>query len=68
MTDLGGTQILAAQTRLAQELGDRPDMLRPYLAALLSLFNDLGTIIQTKASKRPDHQPVGRIHCPNSLI
>jgi len=28
--------ILAAQTRLAQELGDKPNMLRPYLAELLS--------------------------------
>jgi len=61
LTEFGGIQILAAQTRLAHELGDKPDMLRPYLAELLSLFNNLGTIIQMRASKQHDHQPV-RVH------
>lgn len=51
------SQILAAQTRLAHELEDRPDQLRAYLRVLLSLFNDLGTAIQVNASTH-NHLPV----------
>ncbi|PPQ71810.1 hypothetical protein CVT24_006200, partial [Panaeolus cyanescens] len=38
--------VLAAQTRLAQELDRRPDFYEPYLIELLTLFADKGVAIQ----------------------
>jgi len=39
-------QVLAAQTRLAQDLGRRPELLGIYLTELLTLFLDKGVAIQ----------------------
>jgi len=38
--------VLAAQTRLAQELNKRPELYETYLVELLSLFADKGVAIQ----------------------
>lgn len=40
------SQVLAAQTRLAQELHRRPELYEIYLIELLSLFADKGVAIQ----------------------
>ncbi|KAL4067760.1 hypothetical protein J3A83DRAFT_4359655 [Scleroderma citrinum] len=42
--------VLAAQTRLARELGRRPDLYDVYLEELLILFSDKGVAIQNAAS------------------
>jgi len=39
-------QVLAAQTRLAQELKKRPEFYETYLVELLTLFADKGVAIQ----------------------
>ena len=39
-------QVLAAQTRLAQELHQRPEYYETYLVELLTLFTDKGVAIQ----------------------
>jgi len=39
-------QVLAAQTRLAQELHRRPELYETYLVELLTLFADKGVAIQ----------------------
>ncbi|KAH7903150.1 hypothetical protein BJ138DRAFT_1120668, partial [Hygrophoropsis aurantiaca] len=41
--------VLAAQTRLARELGCRPDLYDMYLVELLTLFSDKGVAIQNVA-------------------
>jgi hypothetical protein len=41
-----GFQVLAAQTRLAQELYRRPELYDVYLIELLTLFADKGVAIQ----------------------
>lgn len=40
------SQVLAAQTRLAQELHQRPEFYDIYLLELLTLFRDKGVAIQ----------------------
>lgn len=40
------SQVLAAQTRLAQELHRRPELYEAYLVELLTLFSDKGVAIQ----------------------
>ena len=40
------SQVLAAQTRLAQELHRRPELYEAYLVQLLTLFSDKGVAIQ----------------------
>jgi hypothetical protein len=52
-------KVLAAQTRLAQELHRRPDLYEIYLVELLSVFVDKGVAIQMKAASG-NHIPVGR--------
>lgn len=42
-------QVLAAQTRLAQEMHQRPSMYETYLVELLTLFADKGVAIQNVA-------------------
>lgn len=42
-------QVLAAQTRLAQELHRRPELYELYLTELLTLFADKGVAIQNVA-------------------
>ncbi|KAF9227759.1 hypothetical protein BS17DRAFT_726240 [Gyrodon lividus] len=44
--------VLAAQTRLAREMGRRPDLYDIYLAELLALFSDKGVAIQNAAASR----------------
>lgn len=39
-------QVLAAQTRLAQDLHQRPELYETYLVELLTLFADKGVAIQ----------------------
>ncbi|KZT60454.1 hypothetical protein CALCODRAFT_119134 [Calocera cornea HHB12733] len=47
--------VLAAQTRLAQELHKRPDYYEAYLLELLTLFADKGVAIQTTAASGKEH-------------
>ncbi|EJU05379.1 atypical/PIKK/PI4K protein kinase [Dacryopinax primogenitus] len=47
--------VLAAQTRLAQELSKRPEYFEPYLLELLTLFADKGVAIQTSVSSGKEH-------------
>jgi hypothetical protein len=47
--DLTIPQVLAAQTRLAQELHRRPVLYEMYLTELLTLFCDKGVAIQNAA-------------------
>ncbi|KAG9010494.1 phosphatidylinositol-4- kinase [Tulasnella sp. JGI-2019a] len=54
---LPSNMILAAQTRLAQELGKRPELYETYLAELLSLFSDKGVAVQTRATASRDQTP-----------
>lgn len=63
------TQVLAAQTRLAQELDRRSDLYGTYLAELLSLFTDKGVAVQTRATASRDHRAVSSPslgHAPSS--
>lgn len=46
LTSLFTSQVLAAQTRLAQELHQRPEFYDIYLLELLTLFRDKGVAIQ----------------------
>lgn len=48
---LSNNMVLAAQTRLAQEIYRRPKHAMTYLVELLTLFNDNGVAIQNIASK-----------------
>ncbi|KAG8878350.1 phosphatidylinositol-4- kinase [Tulasnella sp. 331] len=54
---LPSNMILAAQTRLAQELGKRPELYETYLAELLNLFSDKGVAIQTRATASREQNP-----------
>ncbi|KAG8880085.1 phosphatidylinositol-4- kinase [Tulasnella sp. 332] len=54
---LPSNMILAAQTRLAQELGKRPELYEMYLAELLNLFSDKGVAIQTRATTSREQNP-----------
>ncbi|KZO97923.1 atypical/PIKK/PI4K protein kinase [Calocera viscosa TUFC12733] len=47
--------VLAAQTRLAQELHKRPDYYEAYLLELMTLFADKGVAIQTTAASGKEH-------------
>jgi phosphatidylinositol 4-kinase len=45
-------KVLAAQTRLAQELHRRPEFYEIYLLELLTLFTDKGVAIQNVATSK----------------
>ena len=45
----GSCQVLAAQTRLAQQLNRRPNLYEVYITELLTLFVDKGVAVQTVA-------------------
>ncbi|KAG8969691.1 phosphatidylinositol-4- kinase [Tulasnella sp. 419] len=49
--------VLAAQTRLAQELGKRPDLYETYLIELLTLFADKGIAVQTRTATSKEREP-----------
>lgn len=51
-------QILAAQTRLAQELQKRPELYEAYLFELLTLFAEKGIALQTQFAGTKDRLPV----------
>jgi len=50
------SKVLAAQTRLAQELKHKPQLYETYLMELLTMFADKGIAIQTRtaATQRSD--------------
>jgi phosphatidylinositol 4-kinase len=52
--------VLAAQTRLAQELHHRPELYEIYLVELLALFSDKGVAIQNVAIS--NHHM--KVNCP----
>lgn len=54
------SQVLAAQTRLAQEMHRRPELGMDYLIELLTLFSDKGVAIQNIASAN-EHVKVGHL-------
>ena len=56
--------MLAAQTRLAQELRRRQDLYEVYLVELLTLFTDKGVAIQNVAISN-HHMKVSWSHCAN---
>ncbi|KDQ11709.1 hypothetical protein BOTBODRAFT_147082 [Botryobasidium botryosum FD-172 SS1] len=53
----GNNLVLAAQTRLAQELHRRPDLFEVYLCELLTLFSEKGVALQRNAMVRADYNP-----------
>lgn len=52
-TDTHNQQVLAAQTRLAQELNRRPELYETYLIELLTLYLDKGVAIQNLRIANP---------------
>jgi len=61
-------QVLAAQTRLAQELNRRPELYRIYLMELLTLFADKGVAIQNVVISNHQVKVNPRVCIPPSLI
>lgn len=55
--------MLAAQTRLAQELYRRPELYEVYLVELLALFADKGVAIQNIAISNHDIKVRNTHHC-----
>ncbi|KAH9952080.1 atypical/PIKK/PI4K protein kinase [Amylocystis lapponica] len=60
--------VLAAQTRLAQELHRRPELYETYLVELLTLFSDKGVAIQNVAISNPHAKMDDMIEQLGSLL